>query len=175
MGFNHFRKAPGVYMIYSLLFLLALSNPGTGLTLGGPMLAGFYFAAQYLQREREARIELFFTGFQNFVPFLLLHILMTVVILLGFILLIIPGIYFSVSYLFAPLFVCFYDTPPTEAIRLSRKMVSGNFVQILWIYLLLLGLNFLGVMALGVGLLVTIPVSACVSYAIFDDIIGIPK
>ncbi len=112
-------------MIYSLLFLLAFSNPGTGLVLGGPMLVGFYFAAQYLERGREARIELFFTGFRNFVPFLLLHILMTVVILLGFLLLIIPGIYFSVSYLFAPLFVCFYDSPSHRGHQTEQKNGIG--------------------------------------------------
>lgn len=167
--------APGVYMIYSLLFLLALSNPGTGLALGGPMLAGFYFATKYIHRGQSAGIELFFDGFQNFAAFLLLHLLMMVLIFLGFLLLIIPGIYFSVSYLFAPFFVCFYDVPPTEAIRLSRKMVSGSFIQVFWICLLLLGLNLLGLLAMGVGLLISIPVSACVTYAIFDDIIGIPK
>ena len=98
---------------------------------------------------------------------------MTVVITLGLLLLVIPGMYFAISYLFAPLFVWYYDVSPVEAITLSRKMVSGNFVQILWIWLILLGLNFLGALALGVGLLITIPVSACVIYAIFDDIIGI--
>ncbi len=93
---------------------------------------------------------------------------------MGFLLLIIPGIYFSISYLFAHLFVWFYDIPPAEALTLSRKMVSGNFIQIFWIWLILLGFNLLGVLALGLGLLVTIPISACVIYALFDDIIGIP-
>jgi len=172
-GFNHFRKIPGAYMIYSLVFLLALSNPGTGLILGGPLLIGFFLAAQHLQSGSEAGMEVFFNSFRKFVPLLILNLLMTLVITLGFLLLVIPGIYFAISYLFAPLFVWFYDVSPVEAITLSRKMVSGNFVQILWIWLLLLALNFLGVLALGVGLLITIPISAFVIYAIFDDIIGI--
>ena len=173
MGFNHFRKIPGMYMIYSLVFLLVLSNPGTGLILGGPILIGFFLAAQHLQSGREADIGVFFNGIRKFVPLLILNLLMTLVITLGLLLLVIPGIYFSISYLFAPLFVWFYDVSPVEAITLSRKMGSGNFVQILWIWLILLGLNFLGALALGVGLLITIPVSILVIYAIFDDIIGI--
>lgn len=172
-GFNHFRKIPGAYMIYSLVFLLALSNPGTGLILGGPLLIGFFLAAQHLQSGSEAGMEVFLNGFRKFIPLLILNLLMTLVITLGFLLLVIPGIYFAISYLFAPLFVWFYDVSPVEAITLSRKMVSGNFVQILWIWLILLALNFLGALALGVGLLITIPVSACVIYAIFDDVIGI--
>lgn len=172
-GFNHFRKAPGLFMVYTIIFLIILSNPGTGLILGGPLLVGYYLAARQMHSGREGGMEVFFNGILKFWPLLMLSLLMGVVILLGFLLLIIPGLYFSISYLFAHLFVYFYDIPPGEAISLSRKMVSGNFMQILWIWLLLVGLNFLGALALGVGLLVTVPVSACVIYAIFDDIIGI--
>ena len=93
---------------------------------------------------------------------------------LGFILLIIPGIYFAVSYLFAHFFVWFYDVSPTEAVRLSRKTVSGNFGQILLLCLILGGINLLGVLAFGVGVLLTLPLSYCVVYAAFEDIIGIP-
>ncbi len=174
MGFNHFRKAPGIFILYSIIFLIAFSNPGSGLIIGGPLLLGFYLAARHLQMGKEAEIGLFFNGFQKFLPLLILNLLMTAVILMGFLILIIPGIYFSISFLFAHLFVWFYDVPPGEALTLSRRMVSGNFVQILWIWLILLGINILGVLALGVGLLLTIPLSACVIYAVFDDIIGIP-
>ena len=173
-GFNHFRKNPGIYMAYALIFLVLISNPVSGLILGGPLLVGFYLAARHMKAGGDAGLELFFNGFRKFGPLLILNLLMSLVILLGFLLLIIPGIYFSISYLFAHLFVWFYDVPPGEAITLSRKMVSGNFIQITWVWLLLLGLNFLGALALGLGLLVTIPISALVIYAIFDDIIGIP-
>lgn len=138
------------------------------------MLAGYYLALRYLPYSGGNDMGVFFRSFEKFLPFLILNLLMTVVILLGLLMLIIPGIYLSVSYLFAHLFVVFYDLPPAEALSLSRKMVSGNFTQILWIWLIILGLNMLGTLAFGVGLLITIPVSACVLYVIFDDIIGIP-
>jgi uncharacterized membrane protein len=116
----------------------------------------------------------FFRSFDKFVSLLLLNLLMTLVITLGFIMLIVPGIYFTISYLFAHFFVWFYDMPPTEAIRLSRKTVSGNFSQVFWLWLILVGINLLGVMAFGFGLLLTLPYTACVIYAAFEDIIGIP-
>ena len=87
--------------------------------------------------------------------------------------LIIPGIYFAVSYVFSHLFVWFYDKEPSEAIRLSKLTVSGNFRQILLLFLILAGINLLGLMALGIGILLTMPFSFCVVYAAFDDIIGI--
>ena len=52
-------------------------------------------------------------------------------------------------------------------------MVSGNFGQILLLFLILAAINFLGVLALGIGILLTMPFSFCVVYAAFDDIIGI--
>jgi hypothetical protein len=174
-GFNHFRKAPGLFILYTIIYLIALSNPGTGLVLGGPLLVGFYIAARYLQGGGEVELGLFFDSFQKFVPLLILNLLMSLLIMIGFLILIIPGLYFSISYLFAHLFVWFYDVSPGEAITLSRKMVSGNFIQIMWIWLILLGINTLGVLAAGVGLLVTLPFSVFVIYAVFDDIIGIPK
>jgi len=174
MGFNHFRRAPGVFILYSLIGLIALSNPGTGLVLGGPVLVGYYLFIRHLQTGEESNVGIFFDSFHKFVPLLILNLLMSIIISIGFLLLILPGIYFTISYLFAHLFIWFYDIPASEAITLSRKMVSGNFIQIFWLWLILIGINLLGVLALGVGLLVTIPFSACVIYAVFDDIIGIP-
>jgi uncharacterized membrane protein len=82
-------------------------------------------------------------------------------------------LYFAVSYVFSHFFVWFFDKNPSEAIRLSRKTVSGNFGQILVLMLILAGINLIGIMALGVGILLTMPFSFCVLYAAFDDVIGI--
>lgn len=174
VGFNLFRKYPGIFIIYSLIAAVALSNPISGLLLGGPVIAGYYIVAHRLWNNRQAEIPDFFTSFDRFVPLLILNLLISLVISLGFILLIIPGIYFAVSYIFAHFFVWFYQVNPSEAIRLSRLTVSGNFGQILMLCLVLAGINLLGALALGVGLLITMPFSHCVIYAAFDDIIGIP-
>ncbi len=173
MGFNHLRKAPGIFIVYSLIGLITLSNPGTGLILGGPILAGYYLFIRHLQAGEDPDIGIFFHAFYKFVPLLVLSLLLGLLIAIGFMLLIIPGIYLTISYLFSHLFVCFYDIAPAEALTLSRKTVKGNFMQILYLWLILLGINVLGALALGVGLLLTIPFSACVIYAVFDDIIGI--
>lgn len=174
MGFNHLRKAPGIFIAYSTIGLITLSNPGTGLILGGPILVGYYLFIKHLQTTKDPDFGVFFQGFHKFVALLLLNLLMGIIITLGFILLILPGIYLTISYIFSHFFVQFYDISPSESLTLSRKMVKGNFMQILWLCLILLGINMLGMLALGVGLLLTIPFSACVIYAAFDDIIGIP-
>jgi hypothetical protein len=57
---------------------------------------------------------------------------------------------------------------------MSRRVVSGNFGQIFLLCLILAGINLLGTLAFGVGVLLTLPFSYCVIYAAFEDIIGIP-
>jgi uncharacterized membrane protein len=175
VGFNLFRKSPGIFIIYSIVAAVAISNPLSGLLLGGPVIAGYYIVAQMIRMDKRVELSDFFRSFDKFVPLLLVNLLISLVVFTGIILFIIPGIYFAISYLFAHLFVWFYDVNPSEAIRLSRKTVSGNFSQVLLLFLVLAGINVLGGLAFGVGILLTLPFSYCVIYAAFDDIIGIPK
>lgn len=174
IGFNLLRKSPGIFIIYSVIGSVALSNPISGLLLGGPVITGYYIVSQLIKQDKPVELPDFFKSFDKFLPLLILNLLMSLVIFVGLILLVIPGIYFAVSYLFAHFFVWFYDVDPTEAVRLSRKTVSGNFGQIFLLCLILGGINLLGIMAFGVGILLTLPFTYCVIYAAFDDIIGIP-
>jgi len=174
-GLNLFRKEPGVFIIYSIISAIALSNPISGLLLGGPMVAGYYIVAQRIRQNRDIEISDFFKSFDRFVPLLILNLLISLLVFLGLILLVLPGIYLAISYLFAHFFVWYYDVEPSEALRMSRRTVSGNFGQILLLSLILGGINLLGLLAFGVGILLSLPFSYCVIYATFDDIIGIPK
>lgn len=173
VGFNLFRKAPSEFIVFSVLGVIIFSNPISGLLLGGQMMGSYFHLAQLASRGQQIEISDFFRGFDKSGSLIKLSLLIFVIASLGLLMLIIPGIYFAVSYAFSHLFVWFYDKEPTEAIRLSRLSVSGNFKQILLLFLILAGINLLGLMALGVGILLTMPFSFCVLYAAFDDIIGI--
>ena len=175
VGFNLFRKAPAELIAFSLFGVLVFSNPLSGLLLGGPVSASYYHMAHKLSRGGRIEPSDYFKGFEKFGDLLKLNLLIILVVVLGFAMLIVPGIYFAVSYVFAHFFIWFYDMEPTQAIRLSRKTVAGNFGQIFLLYLLLAGINLLGVLAFGIGILITMPFSFCVAYAAFDDIIGILK
>lgn len=173
VGFNIFRKAPSEFIVFSVLGAIIFSNPLSGLLLGGPAMASYFHMAQLASRGQQIEISDFFRGFDKAGNLIKLNLLIFLIILLGLMMLIIPGIYFAVSYVFSHLFIWFYDKDPSEAIRLSRKIVSGNFGQILLLFLILAGINLLGLMALGLGILLTMPFSFCVVYAAFEDIIGI--
>jgi len=173
LGFNLFRKAPAEFISFSVIAIVIFSNPVTGLLLGGPVMASYFHMARLANRGQQMEFADFFKGFEKTGSFIKLNLLIFLVVFLGLIMFILPGIYFGVCYVFSPLFVWFYDMDPADALKLSRKTVSGNFGQILLILLILAGINLLGVLALGVGVLLTLPFSFCVIYAAFDDIIGI--
>ena len=112
VGFNLFRKSPGIFIIYSILGIVALSNPISGLLLGGPVITGYYIVSQLISHDRHVELPDFFKSFDKFTPLLILNLLIALVVFIGLLLLIIPGIYFAVSYLFAHFFVWYYDVDP---------------------------------------------------------------
>jgi uncharacterized membrane protein len=96
---------------------------------------------------------------QPFWRFLGAEILAAIIIVIGFILVIIPGIIASLGLGFAPYVVIDRTAGPTDALKESWGITKGNKWQLFLLGLVLLGLNLLGVLALVVGLLVTIPVT----------------
>lgn len=86
-------------------------------------------------------------------------LLVGIVVVLGLLLLIVPGIIFLMMFLFTTFLVIDRNLGPIEAMKESRRITHGHRWQLLWFSLVLLLVNLLGVIALGVGLLVTIPVT----------------
>jgi uncharacterized membrane protein len=58
-------------------------------------------------------------------------------------------------------------TDPIEALRKSSRLTDGVKGQLFWFGLLLIGVNLVGALALGVGLLVTIPTSFIAAAYVF--------
>lgn len=86
-----------------------------------------------------------------------------IVILLGLILLIIPGIYFMLRYSMVRL-VALESEGIIEALKMSGRLTEGIKWKLLLFILTLAAINVLGALALFVGLLITIPVSM-IAYA----------
>jgi uncharacterized membrane protein len=87
------------------------------------------------------------------------HILTVLAIALGFIALIIPGIILSMGLAFVPYLVVDRGLGPIEAIKESWRITKGHKWQLLLLFLALLGLNLLGVVALLIGIFVTVPIT----------------
>lgn len=81
------------------------------------------------------------------------------VVIVGLILLIVPGIIAAMGLMFSSYLIVDKGRGPVEAFKQSWNMTKGYKWQLFLFSLALLGINILGLLALVVGLLVTIPVS----------------
>jgi tetratricopeptide (TPR) repeat protein len=93
-------------------------------------------------------------------------------IILGLLALVVPGVYLMVGYVLAPWFVFDRRVSFWEAMELSRRTVQPHWFKFGGLVLMILLLNLLGALALGVGLLVTIPVSWCALTAAYAARVG---
>src|SRR3989338_6392547 len=87
-------------------------------------------------------------------------ILVGVIVVIGLILFIVPGIIWALRYLFVPYLVMERKLAPFEALKESARITYGHKWQLLGLLCLIVLINILGAILLLVGLLVSIPVSS---------------
>lgn len=184
-GWELFKKNAGGYIGFTIVLVLlglvvnridaAASPLGTviNLVVTGPLFAGWYIVAFKQLRNRLPEFADFFKGFNNFLPFFLVYLVTGILIGLGFILFIIPGIYLAVAYMFSMPFAVAQRMDFWSAMEASRKLITKNWFSFFGFSLLLFLINLGGALLLGVGLLVTIPLSACAVAAAYADIVGV--
>jgi hypothetical protein len=85
-------------------------------------------------------------------------LLLGILVFAGLILLVIPGIYFALRFSMVR-FSVIEGSGIMEAFEKSTKMTDGHKWQLLGFFAVLVVLNIIGAILLGVGLLVTIPVT----------------
>lgn len=94
---------------------------------------------------------------ESLVPLLCYSFVFPFMILLGFLFLIIPGIYLSVAYCFAPLWIFDQKLSFWEGMEASRKAVHRHWFRIFWYLILMTFVALSGALLFLVGLLFTIP------------------
>jgi uncharacterized membrane protein len=114
----------------------------------------------------------FFAGFQFFLPLLLLSLVAGLFIGIGTILLLVPGVYLAVAYMFASNLVVDRRLDFWPAMELSRRTINPRWFGYFAFMLLVALLNLAGALLLGLGLLVTIPLSFCTVTAAYADLFG---
>jgi len=93
-----------------------------------------------------------------FFKFLLGYVMYTLLAIIGFLLLIVPGIYLAIKYQYVQYLIVDKNMDVIEAFKESGRMTDGHKWNLFLIFLLFLAISALGFLALGIGLLVTIPI-----------------
>lgn len=155
----------GMVVIYVQDYMIVYSA-----LLAPPLYAGFYLVANKISRGEEVIYPDFFGGFRFWIPTAVISLLTQVLIAIGLIALIIPGIYLAVGYLFAIQMGIFGGLDPWAAMEWSRKLITRNWWRFFGLLLVLVILNALGLLLAGIGLLFTLPYTFLVLYAVFEDL-----
>jgi len=180
-GWELFKKYPGGFVGFFLLFILIhvvlhfipLVGRVAAAVISAPLIAGNFIVSAKLLQEQTPEFRDFFAGFNFFLPLLLTGLLTAVLVGLGLLLLLVPGIYLLVGYAFASYLVVDRRMDFWQAMELSRRTVNPIWFNVFALILLLLLINLGGAMVLGLGLVITVPLTTCTLSVAFADIFGL--
>jgi uncharacterized membrane protein len=91
--------------------------------------------------------------------FIVGSIVYSIIVTFGFVLLIVPGVIWGVRFQYFQYLIIERKLGPIIALKMSWHMTKGYTWDLVLFWITLFGVNVLGVLALGVGLLVSIPTS----------------
>ncbi len=139
--------------------------------LGGGFI---FFLLKFIKRESVQIIDLFrlFEDMGLGANYVVMSILKSALVAIGFLLLFIPGVYLAVGYIFAPYLVIDKGFSPWQALEESRKRVHKNWFQFFIFVLVLAVLNIIGAIPLGLGLIVTIPITYVATTKLYGLVFG---
>ncbi len=104
--------------------------------------------------------------------YLIASIVVGIVVVVGFILLLIPGVYWGARLQFYGWTIIDRRTGPFVSIQDSWEISRGAVLKLIGFWFVLAGINILGFLALGVGLLVTVPLSLVATAHVYRQLGG---
>ena len=121
-------------------------------------------------RGKDPNYKKLFSHSEKLVPYILCQILYKLIVFVGIILLIVPGIIWSIKYLFAPYLVIDQGLSIRNALKESSNMTKGLKWDLMGVIIPLGIAGYLGIFALGIGLFVSLQVAAIATIFIYASI-----
>lgn len=146
--------AASVGDVLSDIVLLDIVLFAYGLLIVGPVEYGTLSA--YLKAARGDKLEIkdMFAAFRNYWNAVLANLLVDIIVLVGFILLIVPGIVFACKLAFVHYLVVDQKMGVIEAVKGSWRMTNGHAWQVFLIGLLAIPISIAGLLCFGVGIII---------------------
>lgn len=138
-----------------------------------PMMAGIIMMG--IQRSVNAPINAnsVFMYFSKMFNLFLTLIIMYIMITIGFILLILPGIYLAVAYYMALPLVVEKGMSPWQALETSRKAVSRRWFRIFGFFIVVSIIMAISIIPLGIGLIWSLPLFIIAYGIIYRNMFGV--
>jgi uncharacterized membrane protein len=159
-----------LWVIVTLIFLIICS--AVPLILQGALMAGLHYAAMKRLLGQPIEFGDMFKGFNFFLSTLLAILLIAIFTFLGALACIIPAFVVSAMYLFTYLFIIDRKMDFWPAMQASHEIVKKDYFGYTMFFLALVLLQLLGLLALLVGILVTLPVMFAAITVAYRDTVG---
>ncbi|MGB3341123.1 MAG: hypothetical protein WBB37_06550 [bacterium] len=161
---DHFQKNDMGFL--ALLFNIITSVLRVIISIGMIKIA-----LKFLAKEKPEFIDLF--GFQgNFWRFVGGSILYGLIVIAGFILLIVPGIYWAIKFQWFGYCIVDQKLGPVNALKKSAEMTQTVKWQLLGFAFVIAGINILGFLCLFIGLFATVPTTLMAYAFVYRKLVG---
>lgn len=172
----HWQVLMAFTAIYVGTMFLVLLNPQIGqviqMIVSGPISAGYYLSIKRIIDNKPLSIPNFFEGFQNFIPTMLVFMVVNLITTLGLALYYVPALFIATIYLFAMPLLVFTNIGFWNAMESSRIIIMSKFWESFLFGATIIGINILGLLTFGIGVLFTIPLSYAIILVAYEDIYG---
>jgi uncharacterized membrane protein len=122
---------------------------------------------------KPVNISMMFGYFHQTLRLFGLYILMTILVFIGILLLILPGIYLMLAYAMAMPLLIEKNMGIWEAMETSRKAIGKHWFTVFALFLLLGVVCILGAIPLGIGLIWVMPLGMTVMGVTYKTIFGV--
>lgn len=170
-GWNFFKDHAMFFILYQIILfaLVGLFSMGQGWfwttwhIVGWILLVlvkmGLYSSSLLVVNGREPGFDQLYANWRLFLSWVIASFLFAFMVGIGFVLFIIPGLYLLTRYGFFPFFIIDKDLGPIDALKSAAQLTKGIRWHTFLLFLACIGLNILGVICFGIGILITVPVT----------------
>jgi uncharacterized membrane protein len=134
------------------------------------MHIGLMKVAIKVVRGETAEIKELFSGKKYLIQYILASAVTSLITMFGLLLLIVPGVIWSLKYMFTTLVVVDEGLGFADAMAKSALMTQGIKWKLLGFSLAMAGLNFLGCLPLFLGLIITLPLTWLATYVLYTKL-----
>ena len=138
-----------------------------------PLMAGLLMIGVH----RAAELSISFMqafGYAAFtLPLIVVGVLITIITGIGYVLLVLPGIYLSVAYLLAVPLIIEKRLSPWDAMEASRKAITHHWFKTFFLFVVMSLLIIVSLIPLGLGLIWTYPMLINVMGILYREIFGV--
>lgn len=121
---------------------------------------------------KEPQFSEIFSQTSYLIPYLIASIIVEVVVGIGFLLLIVPGVILMLKFMFCGYFIVDKDSGIMESLKHSSTITDGVKWKLLLFVLVLAVINGIGALLLGIGLLITAPLGLMATIWVYKQLLS---